>query len=59
MRVIKLMGPNVTEHWLVLRLVYTRDVGLAFSLNDAILIEKFLSSQIANTSGSDKHLLFS
>jgi hypothetical protein len=34
-------------------------VGLAFLLIDAISIVKFLSSQIAIASGSDKYVLFS
>jgi hypothetical protein len=42
-----------------LRLIYTRDVGMAFSMSGAILIEKFLASQNASARGSDKYLLFS
>jgi hypothetical protein len=34
-------------------------MGLAISLSGAILIEDFLSLQIAIASSSDKHLLFS
>jgi hypothetical protein len=37
-----------------LRLKYTRDVVLAFSLSDAISIEKLVSSLIAITEGSEK-----
>jgi hypothetical protein len=32
---------------------------MTFSMSDAILMEKFLPSQIASASGSDKYLLFS
>jgi hypothetical protein len=35
------------------------DVGLAYSFEDAILIEKFPSSQIAIASNSSKYLEFS
>jgi len=36
------------------RAIYTRDVGMAFSMNDAISIENILSPQIVIASSSDK-----
>jgi hypothetical protein len=37
-------------------LMFTRDVGMAFSTSDAISIETFLSPQIAIASSSNKFL---
>jgi hypothetical protein len=39
--------------------MYTSDFGLAFSLSEAISIEKFLHFQIELASDSNKYLLFS
>ncbi len=39
--------------------MYTFDVSLAILPRDAILIEDFLSPQIAIASGNEKYLLFS
>jgi hypothetical protein len=40
-------------------LIYTSDVGLAFSLSKAIQIENFLSIQMAIASSINKCLMFS
>jgi hypothetical protein len=42
----------------LLGVMHTSDVSLLISLSDAILIENFLSFQIAIASGSDKYSLF-
>ncbi len=56
----KTMGKSLSWNILALwRLIYTRDMVLAYSLSHAISIEKISSSRINIASGSNNPFLFS